>query len=325
MLYLRGMKKISSFIKNWALPFAMLAGALAYFGFVALPLSADVHALAADVLSVVQPGLIFAMLFLTFCKVSLHDLHPRLWHLWLLLIQTGSYALLALGAIAVPDGWMRVLFEGAMVCMICPTATASAVIVGKLGGNVSSLITYIIVSNFVISVWAPVWLPIVNPDEGLTFSVSFFMIVGKVFPILICPMAASWLIRHFLPKLFNVFVRHANWAFDLWCVSLALAITVTVKSIVHSHVSIWTMVGLAAISLICCLIQFRAGKALGARQGDRIAAGQALGQKNTVFAIWMAYTFLTPVVSIVGGFYSVWHNVINSYQLYKARKAGVNQ
>jgi BASS family bile acid:Na+ symporter len=166
-----------------------------------------------------------------------------------------------------------------------------------------------------------VWLPIVNPHEGLTFSISFFMIVGKVFPILICPMAAAWLVRHFLPRLFRVFERHASWAFDLWCVSLALAITVTVKAIVHSHISIWVMVGLAVVSLVCCLVQFRAGRALGARQNDRIAAGQALGQKNTVFAIWMAYTFLNPVVSIVGGFYSVWHNVINSYQLYKARKA----
>lgn len=315
------MKTVLSFIKNWALPFAMLAGALAYFVFVSLPLSPEVHVLAADVLSVFQPALIFAMLFLTFCKVSFHDLRPRMWHLWLLLIQAGSYALLALLALALPEeGWGRLLAEGAMVCMICPTATASAVIVGKLGGNVAHLITYIIVSNIVISIWAPVWLPLVNPHEGLTFSVSFFMIVGKVFPILICPMIAAWFVRHFFPRLFRVFVRHANWAFDLWCVSLALAITVTVKSIVHSHVSLWTMLGLAVVSLACCLIQFRSGRALGQRSGDRIAAGQALGQKNTVFAIWMAYTFMTPVVSIVGGFYSVWHNVINSYQLYQARK-----
>jgi BASS family bile acid:Na+ symporter len=297
----------------------MMAGALAYFAFVSLPLSAEVHALAADVLSVVQPSLIFCMLFLTFCKVSFRELHPRMWHLWLLLIQTASYAVLALLSLWVPTEW-SILCQGAMVCMICPTATASAVIVSKLGGHVASLITYIIVSNIVISIWAPVWLPIVNPHEGLTFSVSFFMIVGKVFPILICPMIAVWLVRHFFPRLFRVFVRHANWAFDLWCVSLALAITVTVKSIVHSHVSGWTMLGLAIVSLVCCLIQFRAGRKLGAPHGDRIAAGQALGQKNTVFAIWMAYTFMTPVVSIVGGFYSVWHNVINSYQLYQARK-----
>ncbi len=298
----------------------MLSGALAYWVFVSLPLSAQVHLWAAETLAVVQPALIFSMLFLTFCKVSPRDLHPRMWHLWLLLIQTGSYALLALGAISVPEGWARVLFEGAMICMICPTATASAVIVGKLGGHVPSLITYIIVSNFVISLWAPVWLPVVNPHEGLTFGVSFFMIVGKVFPLLICPMAVAWLLRHFFPKFHDRIAQHSNWAFYLWCVSLALAITVTVKSIVHSDVSIWTMVGLAVISLICCLVQFRAGRKIGARSNDRIAAGQALGQKNTVFAIWLAYTFLTPVTAIVGGFYSVWHNVINSYQLYQARK-----
>ena len=45
--------------------------------------------------------------------------------------------------------------------------------------------------------------------------------------------------------------------------------------------------------------------------------GQALGQKNTVFAIWFAYTFMTPVTAIAGGFYSVWHNIVNTWQLYR--------
>ena len=35
----------------------------------------------------------------------------------------------------------------------------------------------------------------------------------------------------------------------------------------------------------------------------------------------MAYTFLTPITAIAGGFYSVWHNIFNSYQLYRKRKA----
>jgi BASS family bile acid:Na+ symporter len=59
---------------------------------------------------------------------------------------------------------------------------------------------------------------------------------------------------------------------------------------------------------------------MGAPYNERIASGQAIGQKNTVFAIWMAYTFLTPVTAIVGGFYSIWHNIFNSYQLYQSRK-----
>ena len=55
------------------------------------------------------------------------------------------------------------------------------------------------------------------------------------------------------------------------------------------------------------------------RNGEIIAGGQALGQKNTVFAIWFAYTFLTPVTAIAGGFYSLWHNLVNTWQLYNGR------
>ena len=67
-------------------------------------------------------------------------------------------------------------------------------------------------------------------------------------------------------------------------------------------------------------MQFWAGKKIGAAYGCKISAGQALGQKNTVFGIWMGYTFLDPVVSVSGGFYSLWHNCFNSWQLYRRRK-----
>ena len=50
----------------------------------------------------------------------------------------------------------------------------------------------------------------------------------------------------------------------------------------------------------------------------KVTAGQSLGQKNTVFAIWLAYTFMTPETAIVGGLYSIWHNIYNSWQLYRA-------
>lgn len=49
-------------------------------------------------------------------------------------------------------------------------------------------------------------------------------------------------------------------------------------------------------------------------------AGQAMGQKNTIFLIWMALTFMTPETAIVGGLYSVWHNLYNSWQLYRAAR-----
>ena len=59
---------------------------------------------------------------------------------------------------------------------------------------------------------------------------------------------------------------------------------------------------------------------MGRRYDMQVTVAQSLGQKNTVFAIWMGYTFLNPVTSIAGGFYSVWHNIYNSYQLAKLEK-----
>lgn len=49
----------------------------------------------------------------------------------------------------------REVFEGAMVCLICPTATAAAVITGKLGGSASSLTTYTLLSNLLAAVAVP--------------------------------------------------------------------------------------------------------------------------------------------------------------------------
>ena len=89
------------------------------------------------------------------------------------------------------------------------------------------------------------------------------------------------------------------------------------RAIVHSGCSFITLVGVALVSMLCCIIQFAAGRITGRRQGSPIEASQALGQKNTVFGIWMGYTFWNPLVSVAGGFYTIWHNIHNTRQLYK--------
>ena len=59
-----------------------------------------------------------------------------------------------------------------------------------------------------------------------------------------------------------------------------------------------------------------AGGASGASDGQTaITAGQALGQKNTGFLIWLGYNYLTPVTSVAGGLYAIWQNLFNSWEL----------
>ncbi len=299
----------------------MLMGVALYFIAAGIPVLRQHRTALLDMVSVVQPLLIFSMLFLSFCRIKVVDMRPRKWHIWLLLIQVLTFSALAVVAVLMPrDADYRVLVESAMICIICPTATAASVIVKKLGGSAADVTTYIILINLFTAIIVPVFVPIVHPSAGQSFVMSSSLILSKVFPLLLMPLALAVVVRRLLPRLHMKLAGYFNLSFYLWTVALALAISVTTRSIVHTHLPVVYQCSIAIVSLVCCCLQFYVGKRIGRHYGDNITAGQALGQKNTVFAIWMGLTFFTPITSIAGGFYSVWHNLINSYQLYQSRK-----
>lgn len=315
-------KAVSStlhFAHNWALPIAMIVGVLSYFLWVNIPALQPYSHTASQCIAVVQPVLIFVMLFVSFCKVKLKELCLRRWHLWLLLFQVGLFAVLAVAAMLVTNYDVEVVLQSAMICMICPTATAAVVITNQLGGGTTSLVSYTIIINIATAIAVPLVVPLVHTGAHLSFLPALLAILAKVFPLLICPLFTAALVRQFMPRLLAVILQAKNFAFYLWAVSLALAIAVTTKSFMHTTVSVWCQVGIAVASLVACVGQFAFGKTVGTLEDERLTAGQACGQKNTVFAIWLAYTFMEPVTALAGGFYSIWHNVINSYQLYKVR------
>ena len=312
--------KFHKFLRDWSLPIAMLGGVVMYLLYVNIPLFDGTHDFVLSVISYLQPGLIFAMLFVTFCKVKIRELKPSRWHLWLLAFQLLSFIAISLTIAFVPQmpETVRVLLEAAMMCLLCPTATAAAVITAKLGGNSASLISYTMQINIAVALVAPLFLSFSHPVEGVSMASSFLLILGKVFPLLLCPLLCAEAVRCFLPRLHSLLVtKGRNLPFYLWLVALSLAIAMTTRAIAHSNLSIWVMAGIALVSLVCCVVQFAFGRYIGRRNGEVIAGGQSLGQKNTVFAIWFAYTFLTPVTAIAGGFYSLWHNLVNTWQLYK--------
>ena len=324
------------------LPIAMLTGASIYLIYHILP--EPVHIVGpflSGFLGVFQPLLIFLMLFLTFCTIEPKDLKMHRWHWWLLLIQGGMFVLLGLVAIAALRWFpargnsLVVLLESAMLCFICPTATAAAVVTRKLGGDVPGITTYIVLINILTALLVPLIIPMIQPESSLDFWTSFGMIVAKVFPLLITPCLCAWLVRYLAPKLHRKLMSYPDLAFYLWSVALTLAIAITTKSIVNSSMSVSLILGMAFISLVSCIFQFSVGRYIGnsykprnrsvqpsarASEVRKITAGQSMGQKNTVFAIWLGYTFMTPETAIVGGLYSIWHNIYNSWQLRAVTK-----
>ena len=354
---------IKKTIKEWMLPIAMVTGASIYLIYHLMP--EPVHALGPFLdgfVAVLQPLLIFSMLFLTFCRIEPRDLKPHRWHWWLLFIQGGSFVALAfviLGLLKWFPGdnhGQIILIESAMLCMICPTATAAAVVTRKLGGDVAGITTYVVLINLLAAVLVPLIVPMIQPVAGISFWDAFNLILAKVFPLLITPCLAAWLVRYLMPKAHAWLLKFQDLPFYIWAVALTLAIAVTVKAIVHTTLSLDLLLMMSVVSLICCALQFALGRFVGAnyrphrsparhrrhekyqnaedaveaskmyeaeakaKEARKVTAGQSLGQKNTVFAIWLAYTFMTPETAIIGGLYSLWHNIYNSWQLRRAGK-----
>lgn len=317
---MKTLKKIGRFMRSWALIFSMAAGVAAYFVYEAIPWLAPTRAFALSAVEIAQPLLIFAMLFLTFCKVNPRRLRLCAWHWRLLAIQAGLFIAIGVAVMSLPAGGLRIVLEGAMICFICPVATAGAVVTRKLGGSATHITTYTILINLVAALIIPAVVPFVHPHPGLSVWNGMMLILGKVFPLLLLPLFLAFMVRWLSPRLHFILTRRKDLAFKLWVVALFLAVAVTVRYIMHSHITLPVGLALVGVTLTACLLQFALGWKIGARFGDRITAGQALGQKNTVFAIWIGYTFFTPITSIAGGFYSIFHNVINSVQLHKMEK-----
>lgn len=318
--------KIRRFLKDWSLLLSLLAGACGYFLCRGLGLPASVREAMTESVGYIQPVLIFGMLTLTFCRVRFREMGFSGWQWRLLAFQAGVAALLCLLHGTMPDPTMRISLQSTMLCFLCPTATAAAVMTGKLGGDVGSLTTYTMLVNLMAAVLIPTFVPLVNPTGGLGFWISFWMIIRKVFPLLIGPMVAAAAIRRFFPALLRRLTSIPDLAFYLWLISASLALAVTTRILVHADISLLLCLLIVAGSLVACAMQFGVGKMVGKRYADSISAGQACGQKNTVLAIWVGSTFLDPLTSVAGGFYTIWHNTFNAWQLYRKRKpAGPTQ
>jgi len=290
------------FLKDWTLPVAMFVGAAGYPLFIRL--------------SFLTPTLIFAMLLLTFSKISLRELKPRPLHLWLLAIQLVAAVAVYLSL----RGVNEVLAQAAMVCVICPTATSAAVITSKLGGSAASLTTYTLLINMAVAVVVPVMFPLIEPHPEVSFWTACSIILSKVFILLICPFLLSLLFRKVLPKVHHTLLGLHELAFYLWAFALAIVTSQILSSLLNYAEDITIGILMAVVTFVICCLQFFLGKTLGSVYNDRISGGQALGQKNTILAIWMAHTYLNPLSAVGPGFYVVWQNIINSWQLWKKRR-----
>lgn len=313
--------KIIKFLKDWTLPVSMGTGALLYLVFAYVP-QLDEAALFFDpVMEAILPMFMFLVLFVTFCKVDFHKMRPVWWHLWVSifnLLFVGIVMALILG-LNLKDEKL-VLMEALLMCIIAPCATAAAVVTQKLGGSLEQTTTFTFLSNFITVLLVPVCFPMIEKGADISFMSAFWKILYQVVVLLVVPMLLAYVVKHTMHRLHKKIVSIKDLSFYLWGCSLMIVTGTTVKNILHAEASVLLLVVIALLGLLLCVIQFAVGRFIGHFFGRTQEAGQALGQKNTAFAIWLGITYLNPLSSVGPGCYILWQNIINSVEIWQERK-----
>lgn len=315
--------KILTFLRRFSLPCSLMFGAVVYLIFANVSFLEPIGDEVGPKLIHLMPVVLFALLYVTFCKIEIKEMKPQTWHFILQLIRTSLAGLMAIAILLFGgNADVKIVLEAAFICFICPTAAAVAVVTEKLGGSIGSLTTYTVIANIFTMVIIPLLFPMVEKGADVSFLYMSMMVFRNVTTVLVVPLILALLSRRFLPKFVAQVKSVKDLGFYMWCFNLTILMGETLRNILHATVSGWILALLLIVPLLVCLIQFCIGKAVGRHYGDSISAGQALGQKNTIVGIWLTLTFLNPLAAVAPGAYVVWQNLVNGWQLWYKEKYG---
>jgi bile acid:Na+ symporter, BASS family len=257
--------------------------------------------------------LLMAMLFFAFLDI---EIQPRSFQrriLWVLLANI----LVAFAAYWLIRPFDFNLALTAFITGIAPTATAAPVIIGFLQGEVEYVVGAVLVSNVTMSLLLPVALPFVVGD---VVKISIWEVLKPVLVTMFVPLILARLSR-LLPQRAQATIRRGKaFSFTFWLMALLIS-TAKASDFLRSDVSASAsaVMPIALVSLALCVINFSVGALLGGKRFHQ-ESSQSLGQKNNAFVIWVALTFLNPLVAMGPTFYILYHNLYNSWQIYRFEK-----
>lgn len=312
---------IVRFLKDWTLPVSIALGIIIYFVFAEIPALQPVADWFTPISKPILPSFMFLILFTVFCKVDFKKLRPVRWQAWVA-VQQVVFVLILVGLILVfhLKGEPLILLEAILACVIGPCAAASSVITAKLGGSMEQMTTYTFISNFIAAIMIPLCFPLIEKGGHLTFLSAFLGILYQVCIVLVVPMVLAFIVKHCFHRFHHWIVSIKDLSFYLWGGSLVLVAGTTMRNIMHANTSLLFICVIAVLGLMLSIVQFATGRFIGHYFNSTTESGQALGQKNTPFAIWAASAYLNPLSTVGPGCYVLWQNIINSFELWHYQK-----
>lgn len=267
---------------------------------------------AAHTLHFFIPYAIMAMLWIAFL-----DIRPvgfRREHLVLL----GLNWAIGLAAWSALMPFNRQLAFAALLIGLTPTATASPVVTGMLGGRVEFVAGSVLLTNVAAGLLFPLVLPLLL---GSNLAIETAPFLKQTVCIVLGPLLVAQAMRVGAPGLTRAVLRYRQVSFYLWVGVLFLVTSHAghfLRSQWHQGGNPAQLVQLALLAAVLCAVNFSLGWKLGGGPGISRELSQSLGQKNTILTIWIALTYVSPMVALGPTFYILCHNSYNAWQLARA-------
>lgn len=265
---------------------------------------------ASHVLSFLIQYFLMIMLFFAFLDIDFNPERFQKSVIWILIAN----AALAFGAYAFLAPFDLTLALSAFMTAIAPTAIAAPVIIGFIHREVEYVVAAVLVTNLASAVIIPLSLPSLT---GAEFNISIWEVLRPVLVVMLIPLMLAGLVSRLSAKTKNVIRTGKNYSFPIWLLNLFIISANASNFLRNEHTSSReNLILIALISLVICIFNFSLGALLGGRRYWQ-EASQSLGQKNLSFVIWIALTFINPLVALGPMFYIVYHHVYNSWSIYR--------
>lgn len=259
--------------------------------------------------------LLMVMLFFSFLDIEFRVQTFQKSILWILFANV-VVAFLSYAALASFD---RTLALTAFMTAIAPTAIAAPVIMSFIKGHIEYVVAAVLVTNISSAIIIPVTLPYLLGAQT-QLHISVWEVLEPVMIVMFVPLLLARLVSY-MPSGTQRFLRTGKrFSFAIWLLNLFL-ISANASSFLRQEDvnSLSILLMIALISLVLCIINFGLGALLGGRQNWQ-EASQSLGQKNLSFVIWIALTFINPLVAMGPTFYILFHHLYNSWSIFRFEK-----
>jgi len=233
--------------------------------------------------------------------------------LWVLLANVA----IAFVAYAVLIPFSLTLALAAFMTAIAPTAIGAPVVISLIQRKVEYIVASVVLTNIASALIIPVVLPSLI---GTAVQISIWAVLKPVLIVMLVPFILSRIVLFFPSGTQNIIRKGRMVSLPLWLVNLFIITANASNYLRNGNTNSISMLAVVAfVSLVICLINFSVGALLGGR-GHWQESSQSLGQKNLSFVVWIALTFINPLVSLGPTFYAIYHHIYNSWLIYQFEK-----